>query len=54
MGREQTHPTKEHPCFAGRPIVCHSIAAAQESRLFDHIAVPTDDAEIASVARQYH
>nr|WP_243448276.1 hypothetical protein [Candidatus Thiosymbion oneisti] len=22
--------------------------------MFDHIAVPTDDAEIASVARQYH
>lgn len=39
--------------FAGVPMIAHSIAAAQQSGVFDRIIVSTDDDEIADVARAH-
>jgi N-acylneuraminate cytidylyltransferase len=38
--------------FCGRPMIAWPLDAAQESGLFDHVIVSTDDAEIAEVARE--
>lgn len=39
--------------FAGKPMLAHSIEAAQASDCFEKIVVSTDDAEIAALARDY-
>jgi pseudaminic acid cytidylyltransferase len=36
--------------FDGRPLICHTIAAALETALFDSVVVSTEDDEIAAVA----
>jgi pseudaminic acid cytidylyltransferase len=52
-GGSKRIPRKNIRPFAGKPIIAYSIAAAQECALFDRILVSTEDAEIASVARDY-
>ncbi len=46
-------PGKNIKDFAGRPLIAHTIEAAQESGIFDRIVVSTDSEDIAAVARQY-
>lgn len=50
-GGSKRIPRKNIRAFAGRPMIGHAIAAAQESGLFDRIVVSTDDEEIAGIAR---
>lgn len=38
--------------FCGKPMIAHSIHAAHESGVFDHIFVTTDDIEIAEIAKK--
>lgn len=52
-GGSKRIPRKNIRPFAGKPIIGYSIAAARESRVFDHILVSTDDAEIAAVAQNH-
>jgi pseudaminic acid cytidylyltransferase len=52
-GGSKRIPRKNIRAFAGRPLIAYSIAAALESRLFDHVIVSTDDDEIAEIARRY-
>lgn len=49
-GGSKRIPRKNIRIFAGKPMIAYSIAAARESRLFDHILVSTDDKEVAEVA----
>lgn len=49
-GGSKRIPRKNIRPFAGKPIIAHSIVAARNSNLFDHIIVSTDDHEIAEVA----
>jgi pseudaminic acid cytidylyltransferase len=50
-GGSKRIPRKNIRLFCGKPIMAYSIAAAQQTGLFDQIVVSTDDEEIASVAR---
>lgn len=50
-GGSKRIPRKNIRPFHGRPMIGWSIAAAQDSGVFDRIVVSTDDAEIAAVAR---
>ncbi len=50
-GGSKRIPGKNIRPFANRPMICHSIAAARASGLFDAIVVSTDSEEIARVAR---
>lgn len=50
-GGSKRIPRKNIRPFCGKPIMAFSIAAAQQTGLFDQILVSTDDEEIASVAR---
>jgi pseudaminic acid cytidylyltransferase len=50
-GGSKRIPFKNLKPFLGKPIIEYSIAAAQDSNLFDEIVVSTDDEEIADVAR---
>lgn len=52
-GGSKRIPNKNIRLFAGRPMISHSIRAAQESRLFDRILVTTDSDEIAKVASDH-
>ena len=52
-GGSQRIPRKNIKLFAGKPMLAHSIATAQQSGVFDRILVSTDDEEIAAVAREY-
>lgn len=52
-GGSRRIPRKNIKEFCGRPIIAWPILAAKESKLFDHVIVSTDDAEIADVARQF-
>lgn len=52
-GGSKRIPRKNIKEFFGKPMIAWSIEAAKESKLFDHIIVSTDDAEIAEVARQW-
>ncbi|MGE5462296.1 MAG: cytidylyltransferase domain-containing protein, partial [Syntrophothermus sp.] len=45
-------PRKNIRNFAGYPLIAWSIAAARQSELVTRVIVSTDDAEIASVARE--
>lgn len=49
-GGSKRIPRKNIRIFAGKPMIAYSIAAARESKLFDHILVSTDDKEVAEVA----
>lgn len=51
-GGSKRIPRKNVKLFAGRPMIAHSLRAAQAAGVFDRIIVSTDDAEIASVARE--
>jgi pseudaminic acid cytidylyltransferase len=51
-GGSKRIPRKNIRPFAGRPMIVHVIAAAKESRLFEHVVVTTDDPEIAEIARR--
>lgn len=46
-------PRKNVLPLAGRPLICWSIAHAEQSRLVDRTIVSTDDEEIAQVARKH-
>ena len=52
-GGSKRIPRKNIKEFNGRPIIAWSILAAQESGLFDHIIVSTDDSEIRMIAEKY-
>jgi N-acylneuraminate cytidylyltransferase len=52
-GGSKRVPRKNIREFCGKPMIAWSIEAARRSRLFDHVLVSTDDAEIAVVARQW-
>ncbi len=52
-GGSKRIPRKNIKPFAGRPMIAHSIAAAQAAGVFDRIIVSTDCEEIADVARHY-
>jgi pseudaminic acid cytidylyltransferase len=51
-GGSKRIPRKNIKPFCGRPMIAWSIDAARASGCFDHIAVSTDDEEIAEVARR--
>jgi len=50
-GGSKRIPRKNIKDFAGRPMIAHSILAAQQSGCFERIIVSTDDDEIADTAR---
>ena len=52
-GGSKRIPRKNINIFAGKPMIAHAIAIAKSSGLFDHIVVSTDDAEIATIAREW-
>lgn len=52
-GGSERVPGKNIRELAGHPLIAYSIAAAQESGLFDEIVVSTDSAEIAEVAEAH-
>ena len=52
-GASKRIPRKNIKSFAGKPMIAHSIAAAQKSGLFDVVMVSTDDEEIATISRQF-
>lgn len=52
-GGSKRIPRKNIRDFCGRPMIAWSIGTAQQSGLFEHIIVSTDDDEIASVARAH-
>ncbi len=51
-GGSKRIPGKNIRSFCGRPIIEYSIAAAQESSVFDRIVVSTDCPQIAEVAKE--
>lgn len=52
-GGSKRIPRKNVRNFAGKPMISHSILAAKESEIFDHIYVSTEDEEIAQVAEKF-
>lgn len=52
-GGSKRIPRKNIRDFCGKPMITWSIAAAQESGLFNHIIVSTDDIEIADISRAH-
>lgn len=52
-GGSKRIPKKNIKNFHGKPLIAYSIEAAIKSKLFDRVIVSTDDAEIASIAKQY-
>lgn len=52
-GGSKRIPRKNIKAFAGQPIIAHSITAAIQTGLFEHVIVSTDDDEIAAVAEEY-
>ena len=52
-GGSKRIPRKNIRVFCGKPIIAYSIAAAQQTGLFDQVVVSTDDEEIATVAREF-
>ncbi|OGT89691.1 MAG: pseudaminic acid cytidylyltransferase [Gammaproteobacteria bacterium RIFOXYA12_FULL_61_12] len=50
-GGSKRIPRKNIKPFADKPMIAHAIAAARDSRLFEHVVVTTDDPEIAEIAR---
>ena len=52
-GGSRRIPRKNIKPFAGQPMLAYALRAAQQSGLFSHIVVSTDDDEIAALATQY-
>jgi CMP-N-acetylneuraminic acid synthetase len=52
-GGSKRLPKKNLRELGGKPLLAHSIVAAQESGLFERIVVSTDSAEIAAAAARY-
>ena len=52
-GGSKRIPRKNIKDFCGKPMIAHSIHAAQKSGVFDHIFVTTDDVEIANIAKKF-
>ena len=52
-GGSKRIPKKNIKDFLGKPIICWSIKAAQDSGLFDKIIVSTDDKDISNIAQSY-
>jgi len=52
-GGSKRIPRKNIKNFCGKPIIAHSIIAAQKSGCFDKIIVSTDDEEIANIAKNW-
>ena len=52
-GGSKRIPRKNIRPFAGKPMIAHAIATAQESGLFEHVVVSTDDDEIATIAEKW-
>ncbi len=52
-GGSKRIPGKNIRAFAGKPIIAWPIDAAIRSGLFDRVIVSTDDADIASLSREY-
>jgi len=50
-GGSKRIPRKNIRPFAGKPMIAYSIECSIRSKLFDHIIVSTDDAEIAEISR---
>ena len=50
-GGSERIPRKNIKAFCGKPMLAWPIEVALASKLFDHVIVSTDDAEIAEVAR---
>ena len=52
-GGSKRIPRKNIKVFGGEPMVAYAIKAAQNSGLFDHVLVSTDDVEIARIANAW-
>ncbi len=52
-GGSKSIPRKNVMPFAGHPLLAYSIAAGLKARSVGRVIVSTDDAEIASIAREY-
>lgn len=52
-GGSKRIPRKNIKPFNGKPMIAHSIEAAQQAGCFERIVVSTDSTEIAAVAREY-
>jgi len=52
-GGSERVPGKNVRPLAGHPLIAYSIAAAEQSGVFEAVVVSTDDEEIAEVARRY-
>lgn len=52
-GGSKRIPHKNIKAFVGKPLIAYSIEAAQQSGLFEHIWVSTDDEQVAEVALRY-
>ena len=50
-GGSKRIPRKNIKSFSGKPMIQWAIEAAQESNIFDHIIVSTDDEEIADISK---
>ncbi|WP_050463158.1 pseudaminic acid cytidylyltransferase [Herbaspirillum autotrophicum] len=52
-GGSKRIPRKNIREFCGKPMIAHSILAAQNCGLFDQVIVSTDDSEIAEIAKKW-
>ena len=52
-GGSKRIPRKNIKLFDGKPMIAYAITAAIASGLFEHIVVSTNDAEIATIAREW-
>lgn len=52
-GGSKRIPRKNIKLFGGKPMIAYAITAAQNSGLFDHVLVSTDDEEIATLANEW-
>lgn len=52
-GGSKSIPRKNIKELCGQPLISYTIAAAEESGVFDRIILSTDDEEIAEVARRF-
>jgi len=52
-GGSKRIPRKNIREFAGKPMIAYAITAAQQSGLFEHVIVSTDDQQIAGLAKEW-